>query len=539
MGASCQTASFGMKKTSNCCGNNRPNQMMTSRDYPDRSTIQKNRRCNQKSKSIQKYTQNTSKSEGESLPTQQPLNNDNNKKNTNFIFDDEKVKSTQTNMINKFDENTKDKIFDYIQQLEFVLNNKSQTVNKLLTNQHSQNKLPNTSIAIIDDLLYQFKPQVNTKQKEQREMKNIIKNEDTNMNKQQFAIKFKQQPSWKQHTKNVSIKMDKLLSNIPTENELKSKNIFITNEEMEQKRKHKIETICDLDIQLKNRMCFEQMKCDSKYNPNIKMEKRNKQYNNEIKYMQNEYEKELKNEKEKYEYEMIIIRNEYENIVKEIKEMIKKQINIVENRDKELNKCNVLKYERNNNNKYEYENELNEAKEKYVQEMVKIRNGYEMRMNEIEQCVVKQINIIENRNKELYDRNLLKMEQDIDVENEYKSEQIQMKKLFDNNVNMIDKEYEYEILYIHNMVKQRIENDVLVMNDYVEIIIEICEGYKQEVELIENNYMEFMFQFEEMGNELNKCKLKREENDKIYEIEYNIEVQMVKLEYDNEMDMIG
>eukprot|EP00483_Globobulimina_turgida_P006983 UN06997 len=134
MGSSCQSA-CAMKKTSNCCGNNRQNQMqmMFSRDYPERATMKMNRRLNEKSKPPY-------------VPQKPFLNDD-----TNFIFDKEKLNQINIEdeqydyeyeygyeyayeheriqidviddtLFNKFDANSKNTIFGYIRNIEFILN---------------------------------------------------------------------------------------------------------------------------------------------------------------------------------------------------------------------------------------------------------------------------------------------------------------------------------------------------------------------------------------------------------------------------------
>ncbi len=71
--------------------------------------------------------------------------------------------------------------------------------------------------------------------------------------------------------KQIGYKMRKLMSKRPTERELKEKNILITNKQIEQKQEYKRKTSMDLEAWFKKRTPFEQIKYDSKYNPNVQI----------------------------------------------------------------------------------------------------------------------------------------------------------------------------------------------------------------------------------------------------------------------------
>ncbi len=116
MGASCQSE-CAMTKTSNCCGNNRQSQMqmMLSRDSPERAIMQKNRRWNEKSKSPLKEKFNQIEDEQYEYEYEHGYE-------YGYEYERIQINVIDEKLFNKFDTNSKNTIFGYIRDIEFILN---------------------------------------------------------------------------------------------------------------------------------------------------------------------------------------------------------------------------------------------------------------------------------------------------------------------------------------------------------------------------------------------------------------------------------
>jgi len=101
--------------TQNCCGYGKPTQKYTPmiKDYPERATIQRNRRKNGKTNPKLHHNSSLLSSDG-----------------SQSTFEDEKVNQSATeitvidpDLFRKFDQKTKDVVFGYIRSSETILNN--------------------------------------------------------------------------------------------------------------------------------------------------------------------------------------------------------------------------------------------------------------------------------------------------------------------------------------------------------------------------------------------------------------------------------